>query len=295
MGAMARFRPLRKVSSWRKVSLHTWGPPSDPSVYGALEIDATRALAYVEAARRETGVRVTLTHLVGKAAALAVAERPDVNAVVRRGRHIFLRDQVDVFFMVSFEGGENLSGAKVERADEKGVVDIARELEEGARRVREHRDRELKRTGNLLKLAPDALVGPAMRFITYLTYDLGLDLRAVGLPYDQFGSVMVTNLGTFGIAQGFVPLLPFARAPLMLAVGAVQDRPVAVGGRVEVRPVLSVGATFDHRLLDGFQAGRLAKRFQEALERPDEAFGPAGGAGPDQGAGAGRGASPKAG
>jgi pyruvate/2-oxoglutarate dehydrogenase complex dihydrolipoamide acyltransferase (E2) component len=283
MGVMVAFRPLRKVSSWRKVSLHTWGPPSDPSVYGALEIDVTRALAFIDATRRETGVRVTLTHLVGKAAALAVAERPDVNAVVRRGRHIYLRDQVDVFFMVAFEGGENLSGAKVERADQKGVADIARELEEGARRVRELRDRELKRTGNLLKLTPGPLVGPAMRFITYLTYDLGLDLRSLGLPFDQFGSVMVTNIGTFGIAQGFVPLLPFARAPLMLAIGAVQDRPVAIDGRVEVRPVLSVGATFDHRLLDGYQAGRLAKRFQEALERPDEVLGSAGGPAPAKG------------
>jgi pyruvate dehydrogenase E2 component (dihydrolipoamide acetyltransferase) len=281
MAHMARFRPLRTASSWRKISLHTWGAPNDPSVYGDLEIDATRALAFVEAVRRVSGERVTLTHLVGKAAALAVAARPDVNVVVRRGRHLYQRDQIDVFFMVAFEGGENLSGAKVERADEKSVAAIARELAAGARRVRTGRDRELKRTGDLLKFAPDRLVGPAMRLITYLTYDLGLDLRPFGLPHDQFGSVMVTNIATFGLARAFVPLLPFARAPLMLAVGAVEDRPVAVDGRVEVRPVVSIGVTFDHRVFDGYQAGKLAERFRDVLERPDETLGP-----PDDRAGA---------
>ena len=42
----------------------------------------------------------------------------------------------------------------------------------------------------------------------------------------------------------------------------------AVGERVEVRPVLPIGATLDHRLLDGFQIGKLAARFRAVLEDP---------------------------
>jgi pyruvate dehydrogenase E2 component (dihydrolipoamide acetyltransferase) len=110
--------------------------------------------------------------------------------------------------------------------------------------------------------------GPLLKTAAFLTQDLGLDLRRVGIPFDQFGSAMVTNVGMFGLPHGFAPLVPFARTPILATIGAVMDKPVAVDGRVEIRPMLTVGATFDHRLLDGYQAGKLAKRFREVVEDP---------------------------
>jgi len=266
------FTRAEKLSSWRKIALSTWSGAGDPSVYGVIELDVSRTLPWISAVRERTGVRLTLTHVVGKAIALAIAGRPDVNAIIRRGRRVYTRDTVDVFFQVAFEGGENLSGAKVEGADRKGVLEIARELEARAARVREKRDKDLQRTSTMLDRVPDRFIGPLMRSITFLTYDLGLDLRRVGIPYDQFGSVMVTNVGMFGLPVGFAPLVPFARTPILLTVGAVQDKPVAVDGRVQIRPVLTVGATFDHRILDGYQAGKLAARFKAVMEDPEGAL-----------------------
>jgi pyruvate/2-oxoglutarate dehydrogenase complex dihydrolipoamide acyltransferase (E2) component len=46
-----------------------------------------------------------------------------------------------------------------------------------------------------------------------------------------------------------------------------------VGDRVQVRPVLSIDATLDHRLLDGFQIGQIARRFRETLEGPARTLG----------------------
>lgn len=255
------------------MALHAWQRPVDPSVYGFLELDATRALTWIEEARERTGVHVTITHVVGKAVADALATRPDVNAIVRRGRGIWARDQVDVFFQVARDGGEDLLGALVQRADEKDPVAIATELERLSKRVRAHRDPSLDLTASLMQRLPEALVGPAMKAAETLTYDLGIDLRRLGIPYDAFGSVMVTNLGTFGLRTALAPLVPFARTPLVIAVGAVTDTPVAIEGRVEVRPVLSLGVTLDHRILDGYQAGLLATRFREIFEDPARALG----------------------
>lgn len=255
------------------MALHAWKRPVDPSVYGFLEVDATGALAWIEEARARTGVHVTVTHLVGKAVADAIAARPDVNAIVRRGRGIWARDCVDVFFQVARDGGEDLLGALVQRADEKDPVEIATELEHLAKRVRAHRDTSLDTTATLMQHLPEALIGPAMRVAETLTYDLGLDLRRLGIPFDAFGSVMVTNVGTFGLRSALAPLVPFARTPLVVAVGAVTDTPVAIDGRVEVRPVLSLGVTLDHRILDGYQAGLLATRFREIFEDPARMLG----------------------
>lgn len=262
------FHEQRELSSWRKLSLHAWSRPRDPTVYGVLEVDATAALAYLDGCRSDSGVHVTLTHLVGKAAALAIRARPEVNAIIRRRRRVYQRESIDVFFQVAVAGGEDLSGAKVSHADGKSVVDIARELDERAAALREGRDRSVQRTQSMLDRLPRGLRGAAMRTAETLTYDLGLDLRRFGVPYDQFGSVMVTNVGVFGLPLGFAPLVPFARTPLLMTVGAVNDAPVAIDGEVVVRPILPIGVTFDHRLLDGFEAGRLAERFLAVMREP---------------------------
>lgn len=271
---MGGFRKQRRLGAWRALSLHTWERPADPTVYGILELDATNALAYVEGAREATGLHVTITHLVGKAVALAIAACPDVNAVIRRGRHIYVRDTVDVFFQIALDGGKDLAGAKVSRANEKSVGEIATELADRSARVRAHRDRDIGRPQALLARLPSAVRGAAMRTTEWLTYDLGLDLRTVGIPYDSFGSAMVTNVGMFGLPLGFAPLVPFSRTPILLTLGAITDKPVAIDGEVHVRPVLPIGATFDHRLLDGHQAGQLAQRFTAVLRDPVSHLGP---------------------
>lgn len=265
---MAGFRRSRKHSSWRSLSLHTWSAPNDPSVYGSLEIDATHALEYVHAQSEASGVKVSLTHLVGKAVACAIAARPEINAVIRRGRVIYERDSVDVFFQVALDRGEDLSGAKVAGADRKSVVEIAHELAERVERIRAHHDEQLTEQRALLTKLPSALRGVAMHAVEYLSYDLGLDLSRLGIPYDAFGSAMVTNVGMFGLPQGFAPLVPFSRAPIVVTVGAVERKPRVVGDGVQIRPVLPIGATLDHRLLDGYQAGQLAQRFRAILEDP---------------------------
>lgn len=265
---MSKFRELDNLSTWRKMAIHTWGTPSDPTVYGTMEIDVTKALPWLDRLRETSGAKVTFTHLVGKAAAVAIRERPELNGIIRGGK-IFLRDTVDVFFQVAFDGGEDLSGVKVSRADDKSVDEIARELTEKADRVRDKTDKTLQQTTAMMNRLPSRFVGLAMRAAASLSYDYDLDLRRFGIPYDQFGSLMVTNVGGFGVQQGYAPLVPFSRTPALLCIGAVMDKAVARDGQVVVAPVLTVGATFDHRFIDGFQAAKLSKRFQDIVADPE--------------------------
>jgi pyruvate/2-oxoglutarate dehydrogenase complex dihydrolipoamide acyltransferase (E2) component len=263
------FRPAERLSSWRTVAIHAWDRPNDPTVYGVLEVDASRALAYIERKRNETGVRVTITHLVGKALATAIAERPEVNAILRRGR-LYLRDTIDIFFQVAFDDGENLAGAKVERIDQKDVLEIARDLERRAERIRSKKDAPTQKSTDVLSRLPPLLAKLAIRGGEILSYDFDLDLSKLGVPYDAFGSAMITNVGSFGLTVGHAPLFPPSRVPIVLTMGALQQAPVAIDGRVEVRPVLTIGATFDHRVADGYQAGRMARRFRDVLEDPEK-------------------------
>src|SRR5262249_20432660 len=199
--------------------------------------------------------------------ALAIRYYPQLNGIVSGGR-IMLRDTVDIFLQVAIEGGRELSGIKISRADEKSVAEIAREMEERVVRLRERRDRQVERTKSMLDRIPIPLLGRVMRLISFLIYDLDLDLSRLGVVKDEFGSGMVTNVGTLGLPRAQAPLGPSSRTPLVVLVGEVQEKPVAEAGRVVVRPVMTLGVTFDHRFMDGFHGGAMAQLFRAYLEDP---------------------------
>ena len=263
------FKPVEKLSNWRRIALHTWPAPRDPTVYSTLQIDMTQGLRFLERVRAESGTHVTVTHLVAKAIGNALGRYPETNAIIR-GRWIYQRESVDVFVQVSTDDGEDLSGTKVTRVDEKSLVEVARELQQRAERIRAHRDPELETTKRMLDGLPHWLLGWMLKLTEFATHGLGLNLSRFGIKPDPFGTAMVSNVGTFGIDWALAPLVPFSRCPIVLLVGTVQPRPLVVAGEVVARPVLIVGTTFDHRLLDGAQAGRLAKVVTEILSDPEK-------------------------
>ena len=261
-----------KAQGWRKIAAATWGHPNDPQIYGDLEVDAGALTQFVEDARRVTGTRVTVTHVVGKALAHALAENPDLNTRLYRGRFI-PRDSVDIFFVVSTGEGRDLSGVKVWNTDQKPVVEIAEELARRAAKIRAGEDADLGRTKTMLAAMPTRLLSVSMRLAAWLTADRNIDLKRYGLPRQAFGSAMVTSVGMFGVQHAYAPLSPYYRIPFLALVGEITPRAVVVDGEVVARPVLTVSATMDHRYFDGAQAARLGRGVRAYLEGP-QAFEP---------------------
>ncbi|MFN2425218.1 MAG: 2-oxo acid dehydrogenase subunit E2 [Candidatus Binatia bacterium] len=269
-----RFRRAERLSSWRRLAVHVWRAPADPTVYGVLEVDMRRTLAYLAALNAiPGGARVTPTHLVIKAIAKAIAETPAANAIVALGR-VYLRDSVDIYCQVATDGGRDLSGVKIRHADRKSPAQIADELSAGATAVREGRDPGSETTKQVLGRLPDLLLRPLLRLTGFLTFDLRLDLSSFGIAYDQFGGAMVSNVGGFGLHNGLAPLVPVSRSPIVLLVGEVTERPLAENGTVIAVPMVNIGATFDHRLIDGFQGSVMARTVIDAVRDPERAFGP---------------------
>lgn len=256
-----------KIRGWRKITSATWGHPNDPQIYGDLEIDATPGLRFIEQLREKTGTKVTVTHLAGKAIAYALGQHPDLNVRMYRS-HFVHRNSVDIFFIVSTDAGSELSGVKVVAADQKPVVEIARELAERAGRIRTEEDTEFGKTKQMLDRTPRRLLGLSLRAAAWLTADRDLDLKDRGLPRQAFGSAMVSSVGMFGIQHAYAPLSPYYRIPFLILVGEVADKAVVVGGEVVARPMFTISATMDHRYLDGFHAARLAKSARAYLADP---------------------------
>ena len=263
-------------SAWRRLAAATWRPGNDPTIYGTLEVDATRALEYLGRLSARSQQHVTITHLVVKAIALTLARHPHCNAFVRRHR-FYQRDDVDVFVLVAVapapeestsDAGADLTGVKVEQADRKSVLEIASEMQRRVQGVRSGSDRDFSRIKSLLEVVPPWLLGPVLKLVSFAQYDLNIDLSALGVPRDSFGSVFVTNVGALGLGHAFAPIVPFTRLSVNVAVGRIKDGPCVENGQLVVRPLLPLTATFDHRVIDGYQAAGLSDTFCEIMRDP---------------------------
>jgi hypothetical protein len=72
----------------------------------------------------------------------------------------------------------------------------------------------------------------------------------------------------WGVGRAYSPLASYYRVPVLVLVGAVQERPVVVAGRIVARPMLTLTATFDHRYVDGFHAAAFGHAAVEYCKNP---------------------------
>ena len=80
------------------------------------------------------------------------------------------------------------------------------------------------------------------------------------------GTFTITNGGVFGSLIS-TPIINFPQVGI-LGLHKTQDRPVAVHGKVEIRPMMYVALSYDHRVIDGQQAVLFLVRLKELMEDP---------------------------
>ena len=83
----------------------------------------------------------------------------------------------------------------------------------------------------------------------------------------QDGTFTISNGGVFGSLMSTPILNPPQVA--ILGMHTIQERPVNVDGRVEIRPMMYLALSYDHRIIDGRQAVSFLVRIKELVENPD--------------------------
>ncbi len=258
---------MARMSTRRKMAIASWAPPREGNIYGKLTLDVGEALAYLEHVRQTTGEKVTITHLVGKAVGMALAQSPGLNGRVVLGRFVPF-ETVDLSFLVVIEGGVDLAKVKVREIDGKSVAEIAAELRAGAERVRGGEDEEFENSKGLMRALPTWLIRPLLYATAFITSGLGWSMKFAKVSKFPFGSAILTNVGVFGLDEAFAPHTPWARVPVLVLMGAIHDGVVALDGQPTIRPRLTLTATIDHRFMDGAQGAVLARVVRQVFENP---------------------------
>ena len=97
---------------------------------------------------------------------------------------------------------------------------------------------------------------------------LGKAARDGSLTMDQMqgGTFTITNGGIYGSLMS----TPILNAPQsgILGMHKIQERPMVVGGKIEVRPMMYLALSYDHRVIDGKEAVTFLVRVKESLEDP---------------------------
>jgi pyruvate/2-oxoglutarate dehydrogenase complex dihydrolipoamide acyltransferase (E2) component len=220
-----------------------------PAYFECLDVDMSQARSLIKAARLRD-LRITYTHVIVRAAALALAANPDLNRMVCGG-FVHRPAQVDVALSIA---GESIAAPLlvIQAADSKEISLLASEITRRAPEIRDA-DREmmraLRRWGWLLP------IGGVRRMV----------LRALFRNY----KFRRRGAGTFQVSV--VPEVDCAMSPVfsasaMLIAGGVKDKVVAVEGHAVVRPTVTLTACADHRVWDGRAGQRFLLSVQQILE-----------------------------
>ncbi|XP_029972634.1 dihydrolipoyllysine-residue succinyltransferase component of 2-oxoglutarate dehydrogenase complex, mitochondrial [Salarias fasciatus] len=123
---------------------------------------------------------------------------------------------------------------------------------------------------------PKGLVVPVIRNVEGMNFAdiekainlLGEKARKNELAVEDMdgGTFTISNGGVFGSMFGTPIINPPQSA--ILGMHGIFDRPVAIGGKVEIRPMMYVALTYDHRLIDGREAVTFLRKIKSVVEDP---------------------------
>ena len=207
---------------------------TSPHVTAYVEADLTNMVAWRNTNKvlflKTHGEKLTFTPLFIEAVANAIKDFPMINASLD-GKNIIVKQDINIGMATALPSG-NLIVPVVKNADKKDLKTLAGAINELAQK---------SRSGNL---KADDIKG---------------------------GSFTISNVGTFGSLMG-TPIINQPEAAI-LATGIIKKRAEVIenpqGDTIEIRSMMYLSLSFDHRIVDGHLAGSFLKRIADNMEKFD--------------------------
>jgi len=229
-----------------------------PMIHGLIEVDVTRARAFMREHKAKTGEALSFTAFIITCLAKAVDENKSVQAY-RKGRNrLFIFEDVDVNTQIERElDGQKLAiPYTVRAANRKTFREIHNEI-----RAAQGQDVVQAAVGMGFK---------AFQFLPALLFRIGLWVlwwrgRTSPQVWTKYmGTVGITAVVMFGKGVGWG--IPLAGHNLYITLGGIGEKPGVVDGQIAIREYLSMTISFDHSIVDGAPAARFTGRLKDLIE-----------------------------
>ncbi|MGC8478678.1 MAG: dihydrolipoamide acetyltransferase family protein [Candidatus Micrarchaeia archaeon] len=195
-------------------------------------INATSLFNIVEKEKKNAeasfGVKVTFLPFIIKAVVEALKENPHFNASYDKDN---LEILVKKYYNIGLaaEAPDGLKVVVVRNADKKSIIELAKEIEELSKKVRD---------------------------------------QTISLDEMKDSSFTITNIGSLGGGFLSVPVINYPDVAI-LGIHMIRDFPVVSDGMVKVGKILPFSLVFDHRVVDGAEAVKFGNALIKYLEDPD--------------------------
>lgn len=253
-GGVVKNNSLKRERRFRQFQIEKFDRRrSVPCVSMTVDIDVTRLQERRRLLNRGVaeGDRISVTHVLVKAASIALTEFPVLYGLFD-GRKVIPSPQIRINLPVSEDN--HVEYVIVRSPDSKSVQEIATEIRNGAVKIRSGVG-EFYQGLKLLFWMPRCLR-------KLLTNFMPIGIR---LAYNNYGNFPITNFGSFGVKNG----TPVLSSPMIavLCCGMIQLEPLTLkdGGQAS-KEILPVTLVFDHRPIDGAYGGRFLSRLKQLME-----------------------------
>ena len=229
-----------------------------PMIHGLLEVDVTKARAFLRDQKAETGEALSFTAFMITCLAQAVDEHKAVHAFRQGNRRLVLFADVDVLTWIEREvaGQQLIIPYIVRAANHKAFPEIHRE-------IRAAQIQDLTRT--VVGGAKAVQVLPAWLFRPYFWVTTRIGRRYPQAWKQAWGTVTISAVGMFGNGAGWgIP--PTIPSLCWITVGGIGQKQQVVDGQIALRDYLSLTVSFDHNMIDGAPAARFTQRLKELIE-----------------------------
>ena len=255
-----------KSGTFRRLAIGSWSKPADPQVYTKVVCDVTDLLGFLDVTYQG---KVTLFHVVVQAMGLVFTKYDYLN-IALLGNSLYQRKDVSAFIHVHLQSkiGYDLLGVNVSDPMSVNLMELADIIQDKSRDLRLGNDNEMESVKRLLAYVPSFLYKPMVWIMDLLLYRWNLNLSFLKLPKDRYGSYGVSSIGSLGFQEAFIPLFPFSRMPLMIAVGKPYDEWIFDGKEPQKRRKVVISFTMDHRYFDGAHFAKPLKLFKQIMQDP---------------------------
>jgi pyruvate/2-oxoglutarate dehydrogenase complex dihydrolipoamide acyltransferase (E2) component len=224
-------------------------------MHGLLEVDVTRARAFLRDHKANTGESLSFTAFLIACLAKAVDEHKAVQAYRKGSKHLILFEDVDVYTPIerNVAGQKQLMPSIIRAANRKTLREIHQEI-----RAAQVQNVAKAWEGFNAIHWPWLLLLPAFRLMVWMSE------RSPQMWKKYRGTVGITAVGMFGKGAGWG--IPLPSHSLWVTVGGIGEKPGVVDGQIAIREYLSLTLSFDHETIDGAPAARFTQRLKDLIE-----------------------------
>ena len=246
--------PYPRLRRWMAAAFHS--TQYKPMIHGLLEVDVSRARAFLREHKAKTGESLSFTAFVIACLAKAVDEHKDMQAFRKGSKRLILFDEVDVATQVERDvsGQKQVMNYTIRAANRKTFREIHHEI----RTTQREEVIKASESFNAFLSLPTILFKPLFWVFSWI-------IRAYPqLQKKYWGTVGISSVGMFGKGAGWG--IPPATPTLMITLGGIGEKPGVVDGHIVIREYLSITISFDHDIIDGAPAARFTGRLKELIE-----------------------------